>query len=258
VYRLYAADDTLLYVGIAYNPKERWRSHARDRADTWWPLVARRDVEWFATRTEAAAAEVAAIVTEQPLHNVAHTNRDQRPYGGLRSGQKMYELACHAFGERPFTQADLYAVSDLSKSGVEKNVQVLREQGRLVAVGKRTNARKAGKRHTLYAVADSRAARTGELIVELAQPDGSGHVRLETGLRPLETPSRELLALIRAEFGGSKFTKADVITATGLSRAAVGKKVAFLLSHGKLMMSGARKIPNQRGYAPAVYVVTAE
>lgn len=76
LYRLYDATDALLYVGIASDPKTRWWTHANEK--TWWPQVARREVEWFMTRPAAEAAEVAAIVTELPRHNVEHSTTRKR------------------------------------------------------------------------------------------------------------------------------------------------------------------------------------
>lgn len=70
LYRLYDASGQLLYAGIAANPKERWEDHAAKKP--WWPEVARRDVEWFATREAAEAAEQDAIVAERPRHNAKH------------------------------------------------------------------------------------------------------------------------------------------------------------------------------------------
>lgn len=69
LYRLYDADDVLLYVGIAKDPKARWRSHSRTARATWWPSVSRKAVEWFDTREAADRAETEAINTEKPLHN---------------------------------------------------------------------------------------------------------------------------------------------------------------------------------------------
>lgn len=70
LYRFFDQDDRLLYVGIAGNPARR--AHEHSKAKPWWSDVARSTMEHFATREEAAAAEVAAIVTEAPLHNVIH------------------------------------------------------------------------------------------------------------------------------------------------------------------------------------------
>lgn len=70
LYRLYDSTDSLLYVGIAEDPKKRWSEHAADKP--WWSEVSRRDVEWFADRETAEDAERAAIDSEGPLHNLRH------------------------------------------------------------------------------------------------------------------------------------------------------------------------------------------
>ncbi|MFV5995399.1 GIY-YIG nuclease family protein [Streptomyces sp. NPDC056231] len=76
VYRLFAKDGTLLYVGSAYDPEERARAHQRK---DWWPLVARRTDEWHDTREDADNAESRVIVEEDPAHNVAGTPRNTGP-----------------------------------------------------------------------------------------------------------------------------------------------------------------------------------
>jgi excisionase family DNA binding protein len=70
LYRFYDAHDRLLYVGLTANPGSRWQAHSHDKP--WWAQVARVTVEHFDGREEVEAAEVAAIKTEKPLHNVAH------------------------------------------------------------------------------------------------------------------------------------------------------------------------------------------
>ena len=67
LYRLYDATGRLLYVGITHDPKARWRLHAVDKP--WWHEVARKEVTWFDTRTEAGIAELRAIETEGPLYD---------------------------------------------------------------------------------------------------------------------------------------------------------------------------------------------
>ena len=67
LYRLYDASGRLLYVGITHDPKARWRLHAVDKP--WWHEVARKEVTWFGTRTEAGIAELHAIETEGPLYD---------------------------------------------------------------------------------------------------------------------------------------------------------------------------------------------
>lgn len=72
LYRLYDANDRLLYVGMTSDPKKRWAAHAVRKP--WWPEVATRDVEWFADRKAAQEAEAAAIRGESPLYNHQHND----------------------------------------------------------------------------------------------------------------------------------------------------------------------------------------
>jgi predicted GIY-YIG superfamily endonuclease len=69
VYRLYDADDTLLYIGMTGNPDGRFAAH--ESTKPWWSQVARRSFEWHDSRELAEAAEDEAIRTEYSLYNVA-------------------------------------------------------------------------------------------------------------------------------------------------------------------------------------------
>jgi len=68
IYRLYDANNFLLYVGITWNPFNRWTLHARTK--TWWSEVASVDVRQCQTVREARAQETAAIHTENPRYNI--------------------------------------------------------------------------------------------------------------------------------------------------------------------------------------------
>ncbi|MEU0660255.1 GIY-YIG nuclease family protein [Streptomyces lavendulocolor] len=74
LYRFHDADGGLLYVGITNDPDHRRGQHARDAADTWYPLAVTREVVWFDTRAEAETAEREALANERPRFNVAHTS----------------------------------------------------------------------------------------------------------------------------------------------------------------------------------------
>lgn len=69
LYRLYDADDNLLYIGISDDPHGRMRGHAGDKS--WWGEVARKTLVWYPHRTQAETAETIAIGLEQPRHNKA-------------------------------------------------------------------------------------------------------------------------------------------------------------------------------------------
>lgn len=68
LYRLFDANDVLLYVGISGNLKARFASHASTKS--WWPRVARRTIVIYPTRASGQEAERVAISAENPLHNV--------------------------------------------------------------------------------------------------------------------------------------------------------------------------------------------
>lgn len=77
LYRAYDSDGQLLYIGIAVNWAARWDKH-RQRSP-WFSDVARVDVMTYQSRSDAAAAEAAAIKLECPKHNIEHTDKDTRP-----------------------------------------------------------------------------------------------------------------------------------------------------------------------------------
>lgn len=87
LYRLFDTEGRLLYVGIAFDPKGRWSDHAREKE--WWPAVAERTVEWHDTRVAAAAAEIVAIRTEKPLHNVRDTEVERAKRAAHAAGAKI-------------------------------------------------------------------------------------------------------------------------------------------------------------------------
>lgn len=81
LYWLYDKHDTLLYVGIGFNPMLRWSAHQEERP--WWHELAYVHVDWFPNRAEAEAAERVAIETKFPLYNVQHSTRDVAEQGSV-------------------------------------------------------------------------------------------------------------------------------------------------------------------------------
>lgn len=67
VYRLKDKDGVLLYIGVTGNVAKRKIQHAR--VQPWWGDVASTVVQCFDSREAAEAAEAAAIVSENPVHN---------------------------------------------------------------------------------------------------------------------------------------------------------------------------------------------
>ncbi|MFI7329322.1 GntR family transcriptional regulator [Streptomyces rubiginosohelvolus] len=73
LYRLYNADDRLLYIGISREPEARLRDHRwAPHHGKWAKLIERREITWHSSRAAALTAEAAAIREERPAHNGSH------------------------------------------------------------------------------------------------------------------------------------------------------------------------------------------
>lgn len=78
LYRLFGADNALLYIGISRNPTTRFASHATYKS--WWGQVTRKEVTWLkASWREALDVEAKTIRKENPLHNGKH-NEPRVPF----------------------------------------------------------------------------------------------------------------------------------------------------------------------------------
>lgn len=98
LYRMYNAEDDLLYVGLTWSPSARFPQHRDDKP--WWIEVATIRLESFATRAEVDAAEAVAIQAEGPRYNRAPrtppkiTNR-RHPQHTFAASDELWE----GFGE---------------------------------------------------------------------------------------------------------------------------------------------------------------
>jgi hypothetical protein len=70
LYRAYAPQNQLLYVGISGNWSERLHSH--ERTSEWMELTEVVKIERYATREDVEKAERQAIITEAPIFNKMH------------------------------------------------------------------------------------------------------------------------------------------------------------------------------------------
>ena len=68
LYRHYAKDGSLLYIGMSNTALGRLNGHKRAKA-SWLDQIARVEIEWFASREEAHTAEREAIQLENPRYN---------------------------------------------------------------------------------------------------------------------------------------------------------------------------------------------
>jgi predicted GIY-YIG superfamily endonuclease len=73
LYRIWGNDGQLLYVGISKSALSRLGQHLTEKP--WAADIVNVTIETFPTRELAAAAEVAAIQSEKPLHNVTHNSK---------------------------------------------------------------------------------------------------------------------------------------------------------------------------------------
>jgi hypothetical protein len=69
VYRFYAPDDALLYVGRSARLPQRIRDHFRDKP--WWAEASRIELEHFDTAAEMVAHEAVLIRSLAPRYNIA-------------------------------------------------------------------------------------------------------------------------------------------------------------------------------------------
>lgn len=70
LYRLYDAEDDLLYIGISRNHEKRFRVH--ERYQPWWHLVEYVDLTWFTDYPLARMEELARQRSERPPFNSMH------------------------------------------------------------------------------------------------------------------------------------------------------------------------------------------
>ena len=68
LYRHYAEDGTLLYVGMSLSVVSRLIQHKY--GSPWYTQVVRIEIEWFTTKRKVMAAEKRAIRKENPVHNI--------------------------------------------------------------------------------------------------------------------------------------------------------------------------------------------
>ena len=72
LYRFFCAEDILLYVGITHDIERRAQEHSNK--SSWFDRAARMTKEKFPNRLLASKKEEEAIINENPLFNINHSN----------------------------------------------------------------------------------------------------------------------------------------------------------------------------------------
>jgi excinuclease UvrABC nuclease subunit len=87
VYRCYDADGVLLYIGCSYQVEKRLKWHTTSSAH-WFQHVADVKVQQYANRSEGLAAELEAIITEEPVFNVKGVSSWSIQWSRVRAYEK--------------------------------------------------------------------------------------------------------------------------------------------------------------------------
>lgn len=132
LYRLYDAENRLLYVGIAGDPVARVRQHRLDQV--WGSEIARDEVKWLDTRALADAAESFAIRTENPLYNGHSRPEKHRRYRQIADELRAEIMAgaLPAGGKMP-SEHTLAARFTTTRATVRKGIALLRAEGLVVS-----------------------------------------------------------------------------------------------------------------------------
>lgn len=155
LYRFFAANDSLLYVGITFDPPIRFAAHVACKPA--WPQVARITIDWHDTRVAAERAERAAIQDERPTWNIAvpgingrWTGVGRRPWVETPDQIRLLEAAAEHFrqAEQGWTVLAEAVAAGVPKDRIPEYVPhsratVLRkltqlERGRPTANGRKT------------------------------------------------------------------------------------------------------------------------
>lgn len=92
LYRIFDADDELLYIGITNNPRSRMMDHVRTKG--WARRIAYITFEHFSSRDELFATERQAVADEFPTFNVAHNRGDDATDDTWEIEEYGPELSC--------------------------------------------------------------------------------------------------------------------------------------------------------------------
>jgi hypothetical protein len=96
LYRHFDSTGKLLYVGISLNPFERLQAHMID--SHWCSKISSITIEWFDTRRRALDAEMVAIGSEDPAHNVMRPVRPEVEFTAEENAENMAKFESYLSG----------------------------------------------------------------------------------------------------------------------------------------------------------------
>lgn len=140
LYRLFDGEGRLLYVGITFNPRDRWNGHSGTKS--WWKDVMRREVEWYETRSEAEGAEYAAIRSELPLYNIA--GADVEPTRAPAKAKRVQHADCDKACQELTEASERWHHSKAALREADDELRTLLRQARAQGVGPSDMARWSG------------------------------------------------------------------------------------------------------------------
>lgn len=151
VYRLWDAEGNLLYIGSAYDPEHRCKSH---RKKSWWPEVDHRTEEWFDHRGTAYREELKAIGVEKSKYNQMGTPsyrtpdteavRRRKELGPLRQ-RLLEESWTVAQAARDAARSDGASWEDVERAGKLAEIEFLEDTGLFAGAVKERRRRLAAR-----------------------------------------------------------------------------------------------------------------
>lgn len=120
LYRHFDKSGALLYIGVSGDVQKRTACHANSSA--WWENVATMTIERFPNAAAAFKAESAAIVLENPKHNVKGSliNKPQKSGSKCNLGKQIMQLV---------PDPGFIVYSESARQEVCRTVKLLKEIG---------------------------------------------------------------------------------------------------------------------------------
>lgn len=243
LYRFFDADGRLLYVGITHQPTTRFSQHAKNKALTWWPDVARKEIVWLNSRELAAEAEIVAIKTEKPQHNLSH----------VRAGKLVSASGARTLSREDYNSDDWITATETARRVMSEGLARKMSRQRVMQLAESDPAWPLPRSEwrTIANMWLFPWTPVREFFVTRTVRQGQ-RSDLESGS---QTRGHKLLAAAREAFGDGSFTRADLRGISTLSEPGVAWNVKALLAQGLIVEVGKRATAG-RGLPHTLYAIT--